>query len=53
VLAVKTLESFNDSEKARRNLEYLQKLDLSEEQAKRGEVVRYTMDELKALIDEA
>ena len=35
------------------NLEYLAKLDRSEEQVERGEVVTYTMDELKALIDEA
>ena len=39
----------NELAKARRNLEYLQKLDRSIEQANRGEVVKYTMDEMRAM----
>ena len=34
------------------NAEYLAKLDRSEEQVKQGEVVAYTMDELKTLVEE-
>jgi len=33
------------------NAEYLAKLDASIAQAERGEVVKYTMEELKALVD--
>jgi len=33
------------------NAEYLAKLDESITQAERGEVVKYTMEELKALVD--
>ncbi|MCL2189185.1 MAG: type II toxin-antitoxin system RelB/DinJ family antitoxin [Defluviitaleaceae bacterium] len=33
------------------NSEYLAKLDASIAQAERGEVVRYSMEELKALVD--
>jgi len=33
------------------NNEYLAKLDESIAQAERGEVVRYSMEELKALVD--
>ena len=43
---------FNKREKALRNAEYLAKLDESIAQAERGEVVKYSMDELKALVDE-
>ena len=35
------------------NTKYMAKLDESIAQAERGEVVKYTMDELKALVDEA
>jgi len=40
---------FNKREKALRNAEYLVKLDRSIEQANRGEVVKYTMEEMRAM----
>jgi DNA-damage-inducible protein J len=42
---------FELTTKQQTNAEYLAKLDESIAQAERGEVVRYTMEELKALID--
>ena len=44
-------EEFNKRDKALRNAEYLAKLDESIAQAERGELVEYSMDELKALVD--
>lgn len=42
---------FELTTKQQANAEYLAKLDESIAQAERGEVVKYTMDELKALVD--
>jgi PHD/YefM family antitoxin component YafN of YafNO toxin-antitoxin module len=42
---------FNKRDKALRNAEYPEKLEMSIAQAERGEVVKYTMEELKALVD--
>jgi len=42
---------FELTTKQQANTEYLAKLDESIAQAERGEVVKYTMDELKALVD--
>jgi len=42
---------FELTTKQQSNAEYLAKLDASIAQAERGEVVKYTMDELKALVD--
>ena len=42
---------FELATKQQANAEYLAKLDESIAQAERGEVVKYTMDELKALVD--
>jgi len=42
---------FELTTKQQANAEYLAKLDESIAQAKRGEVVKYTMDELEALVD--
>jgi PHD/YefM family antitoxin component YafN of YafNO toxin-antitoxin module len=42
---------FNKREKALRNAEYLAMLDEAVRQAEHGEIVTYTMDELKDLID--
>jgi len=42
---------FELTTKEQANAEYLAKLDESIAQAERGEVVKYTMDELKALVD--
>ena len=43
--------TFELSAKQQSNAEYLSKLDASIEQANRGEVVKYTMDEFKALVE--
>jgi DNA-damage-inducible protein J len=42
---------FELTTKQQTNAEYLAKLDESIAQAERGEVVRYTMEELKALVN--
>ncbi|MCL2049246.1 MAG: toxin-antitoxin system antitoxin subunit [Defluviitaleaceae bacterium] len=42
-----------DLARNRRNIEYLQKLDESIAQAKRGEVVMYTAEQMRAMEDEA
>ena len=42
---------FELTTKQQANAEYLAKLDESIAQAERGEVVKYTIDELKALVD--
>jgi len=42
---------FELTTKQQANSEYLAKLDESIAQAERGEVVKYTMEELKALVD--
>ena len=42
---------FELTTKQQANAEYLAKLDESIAQVERGEVVKYTMDELKALVD--
>ena len=44
-------DEFNKRDKALRNIEYLAKLDASIAQAERGQVVKYTMEELKTLVD--
>ena len=44
---------FELSTKERANSEYLAKLDMSIAQASRGEVVKYSMDDLNALVNEA
>ena len=43
---------FELSTKERANSEYLAKLDMSIAQAGRGEVVKYSMDDLNALVNE-
>ena len=43
---------FELTTKQQANFEYLAKLDESIAQAERGEVVKYTMEELKSLVDE-
>ena len=43
---------FNRREKALRNAEYLAALDESIEQAKNGEVVMYTREQMKAMEEE-
>ena len=43
---------FNKREKALRNAEYLAMLDQSIEQAKNGEVVRYTRKQMRAMEEE-
>jgi DNA-damage-inducible protein J len=43
---------FELTTKQQTNAEYLAKLDESIAQAERGEVVKYSMDELKALVEE-
>ena len=42
-------QEYNDLQKAKRNAEYLAKLDKSFEQLKHGEVVIKSMDELEAM----
>ena len=42
-------DEFNKRDKALRNIEYLAKLDASIAQAERGQVIKYTMEELKTL----
>ena len=42
---------FELTTKQQSNAEYLEKLDESIAQAERGEVVKYTMEELKSLVD--
>ena len=48
-IVLMTESKARELEKAQRNIEYLQKLDLSEEQVKRGEIVSYTMEEMRAM----
>ena len=48
-IVLMTESKARDLKKARRYLEYLQKLDLSEEQARRGKVVSYTIEEMRAM----
>ena len=43
-------DEFNRREKALKNTEYFAMLDTSLEEAKNGEVVKYSMDELKKII---
>ena len=40
---------YNDLEKARKNVEYLEKLNRADEQIKNGQIVTKTMDELLAM----
>ncbi|MDR1943274.1 MAG: type II toxin-antitoxin system Phd/YefM family antitoxin [Synergistaceae bacterium] len=44
--------AYNEMEKARRNMEYLEKIDRSIGEAERGETVEYSLDELSELIGE-
>ena len=45
-------EEYNRLQKAKRNEEYLKKLDHSFAQLKQGEVVHKSLEELRAMIDE-
>ena len=45
-------EEYNDLQKAKNNAEYLAKLYSSIDQAKRGSVVSYSLEELEAMADE-
>ena len=45
-------QEFNKRDKALRNAEYLAMLDESTSQAKHGEVVKYSLDELMSLVEE-
>ena len=42
-------KEYNDLQKAKRNAEYLAKLDTSMEQLKAGETISFSMEELKAM----
>ena len=48
-LVVITQKEYNALDKMRRNAEYLAKLDKSIAQAERGELVTYTMEEMRAM----
>lgn len=43
---------YNDLQKAKRNKEYLEKLDTSFEQAKNGETISFSLEELRAMESE-
>ena len=45
-------KDYNEMMKAKRNADYLEKLEHSYRQLERGEVVHKTLEELRALIDE-
>lgn len=45
-------QEYNELQKAKRNAEYLAKLDRSFEQLERGEVIVKSMDELEAMANE-
>lgn len=45
-------QEYNELQKAKRNAEYLAKLDRSFEQLERGEVIVKSMDELEAMENE-
>lgn len=45
-------QEYNELQKAKRNAEYLKKLDKSLEQLEHGEVVIKSMDELERMADE-
>lgn len=45
-------QEYNELQKAKRNVEYLEKLDKSLEQLKHGEVVVKSMEELERMADE-
>jgi antitoxin YefM len=48
-LVVLSEKEYNDLEKARRNIEYLTKIDKSLQQLAEGKVIFKTMDELEAM----
>ena len=45
-------KEYNEMAKAKRNEEYLKKLDHSFAQLEQGEVIHKSLDELKAMLDE-
>ena len=45
-------KEYNEMAKAKRNEEYLKKLDHSFSQLEQGEVIHKSLDELRAMIDE-
>lgn len=45
-------KEYNEMAKAKRNEEYLKKLDHSFDQLEQGEVIHKSLDELRAMIDE-
>ena len=45
-------KEYNEMAKAKRNEEYLKKLDHSYAQLEQGEVIHKSLDELRAMIDE-
>ena len=51
-VAIVSEKEYNEMAKAKRNEEYLKKLDHSFAQLEQGEVIHKSLDELRAMIDE-